>query len=44
MAEADAPVEWAASFTVLKIGTRCAPCSKNCPPLPGVTPATTSVP
>ena len=43
-----APVALAASATELKIGTLyfCWPaeCSKNCPPLPGVTPATTCVP
>ncbi len=43
-AEAVAPVAFTASATVLKIGTLWVPCSKNCPPLPGVTPATTSVP
>ena len=44
MADTVAPVALAASATELKIGTRCGPCSKNCPPLPGVTPATTCVP
>ncbi len=39
-----APVCFTASATVSKIGTFLPPCSKNCPPLPGVTPATTCVP
>ena len=44
IAETVAPVALAASATELKMGTRWAPCSKNWPPLPGVTPATTWVP
>ncbi len=39
-----APVCCAASATVSKIGTLNSPCSKICPPLPGVTPATSFVP
>ncbi len=38
MAEAVAPVSFTAWATVSKIGTFP---SKSCPPLPGVTPATT---
>src|SRR5437667_3349409 len=41
IAEAVAPVCFTASATVSKIGTLF---SKVCPPLPGVTPATTGVP
>ena len=44
IAETVAPVAFAASATELNIGTLCDPCSKNCPPFPGVTPATTFVP
>ena len=44
IAETIAPVAREASATELKIGTRWGPCSKNCPPFPGVTPATTFVP
>ena len=44
MALAVAPVCFTASATVSKIGTFLPPCSKNWPPLPGVTPATICVP
>ena len=44
MADTVAPVAAAASMTELKMGTLYCLYSKNWPPLPGVTPATTCVP
>ncbi len=44
MADTVAPVAAAASATELKMGTLYCLYSKNWPPLPGVTPATTCVP